>query len=140
TINQTRPILVSFAVPQGELPALRRALDAKAGAEIVVPGGRRLAVPGKIAFIDNQVDKQTGAITVKVISENADEVLWPGLSVEVGLTVEVRQRMLSAPASAVLPAQQGMIAWVISADNKVAPRVVTVERIVGQTVFVSSGL
>ena len=48
--------------------------------------------------------------------------------------------MLSVPASAVLPAQQGMIAWVIGADNKVAPRVVTVDRIVGQTAFLSDGV
>jgi multidrug efflux pump subunit AcrA (membrane-fusion protein) len=33
-----------------------------------------------------------------------------------------------------------MIAWVIGPDSKVAPRVVTVDRIVGQTVFLSSGL
>ena len=131
TINQTRPILVSFAIPQGELPAVRRALATKAPAQIAMPGAARIVVPATIAFIDNQVDKQTGAITVKVVAENADEVLWPGQAVEVALTVEVKQRMLSAPASAVLPAQQGMITWVIGPDNKVAPRVVTVERIVG---------
>ena len=33
-----------------------------------------------------------------------------------------------------------MIAWVIGADNKVTPRVVTVERIVGQTAFLSGGV
>jgi multidrug efflux system membrane fusion protein len=140
TINQTRPILVAFAVPQRELPAVRRALAAKATAEVVVPGSQRMAVPAAISFIDNQVDRQTGAIAVKVAAENADEALWPGQAVEVALTVEVKRRMLSAPAGAVMPAQQGMIAWVIGADNKVAPRVVTVERIVGQTVFLSSGV
>jgi multidrug efflux system membrane fusion protein len=140
TINQTRPILVSFALPQRELPAVRRALAAKASAEVAVPGAQRAVVPARIAFIDNQVDKQTGAIAVKVEAQNAEEILWPGQAVEVALTVEVRPRMLSAPASAVLPAQQGMITWVIGPDNKVAPRVVTVERIVGQTVFLSSGV
>jgi multidrug efflux system membrane fusion protein len=75
-----------------------------------------------------------------LISDNADELLWPGLSVEVALTVEVKSRMLAAPASAVLPAQQGMITWVIGPDNTVAPRVVTVDRIVGQTVFLSNGI
>ena len=140
TINQTRPILVAFSVPQRELPAVRRALAAKATAEVVVPGSQRMAVPATIAFIDNQVDKLTGAIAVKVAAENADEVLWPGQAVDVALTVEVKPRMLSAPASAVMPAQQGMIAWVIGPDNKVAPRVVTVERIVGQTVFLSGGV
>jgi membrane fusion protein, multidrug efflux system len=140
TINQTRPILVTFALPQRELPAIRRALAAKAKAEVIVPGSQRMPVPATISFIDNQVDKQTGAIAVKVLAENADEVLWPGQAVEVALTVEIKKSMLSAPASAVMPAQQGMITWVIGSDNKVTPRVVTVERIVGQTVFISSGV
>ena len=48
--------------------------------------------------------------------------------------------MLSVPAAAVLPAQQGMIAWVIGPDNKVAPRIVTVERIVGQTAYLRDGV
>src|SRR5262245_31047766 len=140
TINQTRPILVTFSLPQRELPAVRRALAAKAAAEVVVPGSQRMAVPATISFIDNQVDKQTGAIAVKVTAQNAEEVLWPGQAVEVALTVEVKPRMLSAPANAVQPAQQGMITWIIGPDNKVTPRVVTVERIVGQTVFLSSGV
>jgi membrane fusion protein, multidrug efflux system len=139
TINQTRPILVAFSLPQGELPALRRALTNKAQATIKIPGGREPA-RGTIAFIDNQVDKQTGSIVVKVVAENDDEMLWPGQSVDVGLTVEVKPRMLAVPASAVLPAQQGMITWVIDGANKVTPRVVTVDRIVDQTVFLSSGV
>jgi membrane fusion protein, multidrug efflux system len=140
TINQTRPILVTFSLPQRELPAVRRALAAKAAAEVVVPGSLPTVVPATIAFIDNQVDKQTGAIALKVQAENAEEVLWPGQAVEVRLTVEVKQKMLSAPVTAVLPAQQGMITWVIGPDNKVMPKVVTVERIVGPTVFLSSGV
>jgi multidrug efflux system membrane fusion protein len=140
TINQTRPIQVTFALPQRELAAVRRALAANASAQVTLPGPQRAVVPATIAFIDNQVDKQTGAITIKVMAENAEELLWPGQAVEVALTVEVKRRVPSAPASAVLPAQQGMITWVIGPDNKVAPRVVTVERIVGQTVFLSSGV
>jgi multidrug efflux system membrane fusion protein len=141
TINQTKPITVSFAVPQGELGALRRALTNKARAEIAVPGGARKArVQGTIAFVDNQVDRTTGTVMAKVVAENADEILWPGQSVEVALTVEVKPRTLSVPASAVLPAQQGMIAWVIGADNKVASRVVRIERIVNQLAYLSAGL
>jgi multidrug efflux system membrane fusion protein len=140
TINQTRPILVTFSLPQRDLPAVRRALAARASAEVVVPGAQRTMVPATVAFVDNQVDRQTGAIALKVEAENAEEVLWPGQAVEVRLTVEVRPRVLSAPATAVLPAQQGMITWVIGPDSKVAPKVVTVERIVGQTVFLSGGV
>jgi multidrug efflux system membrane fusion protein len=140
TINQTKPIAVSFAVPQSELGALRRALGAKASAEIRVPGDRPTVVSGTLAFVDNQVDRQTGTIMAKVIAENADEVLWPGQSVEVALTVEIKPHTVSVPASAVQPAQQGMIVWLIAPDNRVMPRTVTVERIVGQTAFLSGGL
>ena len=48
--------------------------------------------------------------------------------------------MLAVPAAAVLPAQQGMIAWVIGPDNKVDAAHVTVERIVGQTAYLSGGV
>ena len=142
TINQTKPILVTFAVPQGELAALKRALNAKSTADVTIPGGgtKPIVVQGIIGFVDNQVDRQTGTVTAKVVAENADETLWPGLSVEVALTVEVKPRMLSVPAAAVLPAQQGMITWVIGPDGKVAPRVVTVERIIGQTAYLASGV
>ncbi len=141
TINQTKPIWVTFALPQSELGALRRALVSKALADITIPGGAKpTVVQGTIGFVDNQVDKTTGTITARVIAENADEVLWPGLSAEVALTVEMKRGMLSVPATAVLPAQQGMITWVIGPDNKVAPRTVKVERIVGQTAYLSDGV
>jgi len=140
-INQTKPIWVTFAVPQGELGALRRALTSKSLADITVRGtDKPTVVQGTIGFVDNQVDKTTGTVTARVIAENADEVLWPGLSTQVALTVELKPGMLAVPAPAVQPAQQGMIAWVIGADNKVAPRTVVVERVVGQTAYVSSGL
>jgi multidrug efflux system membrane fusion protein len=97
-------------------------------------------VVGDLTFVDNQGDKSTGTVTAKVTSKNDQEWLWPGLAVEVQLTVEIKPKVPAVPASAVLPAQQGMIAWVIGADNKVSPREVAVERIVGQTAFVGDGL
>jgi multidrug efflux system membrane fusion protein len=141
TINQTQPINVGFAVPQSELGALKRALANKAPADVIVADGAEPnVVRATIGFVDNQVDRSTGTVTAKVVAENADETLWPGQSVEVALTVEVRARMLSVPAAAVLPAQQGMIVWVIGPDNKVMPRVVTVARIVGQVAYLRSGV
>lgn len=140
TLNQVKPIAVAFAMPQTDLMALRDALKRGAKADVLVLGSKPARVIGDLTFVDNQVDKTTGTVTAKVIAKNDEEVLWPGLAVQVDLTVETKPGMPSAPASAVLPAQDGMIAWVVGADNKVAPRSVTLERIVGQTAFVSSGL
>ncbi len=140
TLNQVRPIVVAFAMPQTDLTVLREALKRGAKAEVLVPGSKPLRVVGDLTFVDNQVDKSTGTVMAKVTSKNEDEALWPGLAVEVILTVEVKPNMPSVPASAILPAQQGMIAWVIGADNKVSPRPVKLERIVGQTAFLGDGL
>ena len=58
TINQTKPIWVTFAVPQGELGALRRALASESLADISVRGSSKpTVVQGTIGFVDNQVDK-----------------------------------------------------------------------------------
>ena len=140
TINQTRPITVSFSVPQTELGALKRALAAKSTAEVTVTGSRPARLTGRIGMVDNQVDKTTGTVQAKVTVENADETLWPGQAVELALTVETKPKVVSVPASAVLPAQQGMLVWVIGTDNKVSPRSVTIDRIVGQTAFLQDGL
>ena len=139
-INQTQPVNVVFALPQTDLVALRRALDAKAGATIRIPGGSPVTRQGNLDFLDNQVDRQTGTVTAKVVAANADELLWPGLAVEVQLEVERVAETASVPVSAVLPAQQGMIVWIIGADGKVSPRTVTLARIVGQTAFLADGV
>ena len=140
TINQTQPVSVAFAVPQSEIAALRRALAAKSTAEVTLPGQKPETREGRIDFIENQVDKQTGTLTAKIEVANADELLWPGQAVEVSLKVEVRRDMLAVPASAVLPAQQGMIVWVIGQDGRVAPRTVILDRQVDQTAFLASGV
>lgn len=140
TINQTRPIAVTFAVPQAEIATLRRALASGAKAEVAVPGSRGVRLEGTMAMIDNQIDKQTGTLTGKVLVENADETLWPGQAVELSLIVEVRKGVVSVPASAVLPSQRGMMVWVVGAENRVSIREVTVDRINGQTAFLAQGL
>src|SRR5262249_52368622 len=122
TINQTQPINVGFAVPQTELGALRRALASKATADVIVADGpQATVVRARIGFVDNQVDRTTGTVMAKVVADNGEEVLWPGQSVEVALTVEVRARMLSVPAGAGGPGPAGMIAWGIGAGQKGAP-------------------
>jgi RND family efflux transporter MFP subunit len=140
TINQTKPISVVFSVPQSELPALKRALDNKAPAEVTASGSRVTKLTGTIAMIDNQVDRTTGTVMAKVIVENAEELLWPGLVVDVALTVETKPRMVAVPASSVLPAQGGMIAWVIGEDRSAEIRRVTLDRIIGQTAYLGEGL
>jgi multidrug efflux system membrane fusion protein len=140
TINQTRPIAVAFALPQVTLLQLKAAMESKAEAKISVPGPRPTTATGVLSFVDNQIDRTTGTVIGKVTVANENEVLWPGLAVNVDLTVETRRGVVSVPASAVNPAQQGMIVWVVGPDSRVSVRQVVQERVIGQTAFLSSGL
>jgi multidrug efflux system membrane fusion protein len=140
TINQTKPISVAFALPQSTLRQLKDALARKAEATVGVKGAKPVSVKGVLSFVDNQIDRTTGTVTGKVTVENMDEVLWPGLAVVVDVTVETRKGLVAVPASAVLPAQQGMIVWVIGADRKVSVRPVVQERVISQTSYLSKGL
>ena len=139
-INQITPIAVAFALPQKSLIALRAALAKGAEADVTIPGPNPVVRTGKLDFLDNQVDKQTGTLTAKLQVPNVDEALWPGLAVEVALKVEVRKNVLTVPTSAVLPAQQGMIVWVVGADGRAQPRTVELDRVIGQTAYLVSGV
>ena len=140
TINQTKPIAVAFALPQATLQQLKTAMATKSEARVTVPGAKPIIASGVLSFVDNQIDKATGTVTGKVIVVNDSESLWPGQAVTVDLTVETRRNIVAVPASAVLPAQQGMIVWVLGADNKVTVRPVVQERVIDQRAFLSSGL
>ena len=71
---------------------------------------------------------------------NKDEKLWPGQAVDVALKVETIKNKLAVPASAVLPSQQGMMVWVVNGENRSEPRTVTLDRIVGQTAYLTDGV
>lgn len=140
TINQTKPILVAFAVPQNALQQLKSAMASKAEARVAVQGPKPVTVSGVLNFVDNQIDRSTGTVTGKLLIQNETEALWPGLAVTVQLTVETKKDVVTVPASAVLPAQQGMIVWVLGPDNKVSVRPVVQDRVINQTAYVTSGL
>lgn len=140
TINQTKPIAVAFALPQPALHQLKSAMNAKAEARVTVPGPKPLTATGALSFVDNQIDKSTGTVTGKLTVANETETLWPGQAVSVDLTVETRKNIVSVPASAVMPAQQGMIVWVIGSDSRVSVRPVTQDRVIGQTAYITAGL
>ena len=73
TINQTAPVYVSFALPQGSLAELRASLaNESANIEAIVPGDPRHAI-GQVTMIENSVDPTTGTVLVRATMPNTDE-------------------------------------------------------------------
>src|SRR5690349_20984993 len=78
-INQVRPIYVNFAVPEQNLPEVRKYQAQSPLAVGVVPTDPSMPRPtGRLIFIDNAVDPSTGTIRLRAQFDNDDAVLWPG--------------------------------------------------------------
>ncbi len=139
-INQLSPITVAFAVPEQHLPALAAArATGPLKVEADLRGGGPLA-SGTLEFIDNTVDPATGTLQCKAFFPNDDRKLWPGLFVDVTLTLGERPDSVVVPASAVQAGQQGSYVYVVGPDNKAEARVVTVAFEAGAETVIATGL
>ena len=141
TINQIMPMSVSFAVPEARLSELKRYL---AGGALTVkatpPNDQGPAAVGKIAFVDNAVDEQTGTIRVKGTFPNTDRRLWPGQFVNVVVTLTTDPKAIVVPSVAVQNGQQGTYVFVVKPDQTVEMRTVTVQRVAATETVLATGV
>jgi membrane fusion protein, multidrug efflux system len=137
TVNQLSPIYVSFALPERYIPDLRSAGE-KATVDVFLPN--EVSVEGgRISFIENTVDPQTGTIMVRASFENKDERLWPGSLGSVRVTLRVDPNVVVVPTEAVQNGQRGPYVFVI--ENGVAKvRQVAVSRTLSGESVIASGL
>ena len=139
TVNETRPILVRFAVPAPNLPLLRRYQSQ--GLEVqAVATNDSTVLKGKLTFVDNAVDTTTGTIMLKGQFDNAAGTLWPGQFVTATVVLYEQKDAVVVPAAAVVEAENGNYVYVVGPDGKAETQPVTVGRAVGEDVIVDQGL
>ncbi len=122
-INQIEPIFVSFSVAEKHLDAIKKA---QAGGAVPVlaamPGDNEPIEQGDLAFIDNQVDSLTGMIRLKATFANKAHRLWPGLFVDVSMTIATLKDSVVIPTEAVQVGQAGQFVYVLKPDQTVEMR------------------
>jgi membrane fusion protein, multidrug efflux system len=127
TIVKLQPISVVFTAPEENIGQINKALAA--GTVLVIAtssDGTKVIAQGHLALVDNQVDQASGTIHMKATFQNADNALWPGLSVATRLLVDTRKNALVAPTDAIQHGPNGLYVFVVGKDNKVAARDVKV--------------
>lgn len=138
TINQIKPVYVTFAVPQRALPDVKAAMEAgHAEVQANVQGQMEPSV-GKLALIENTVDATTGMAPVRAIMNNSDEALWPGSLVTTVVTVR-QDLAVAVPSVAVQTGQGGTYVFVVK-DGAAKPQPVTVARTAGSDSVIEKGL
>jgi membrane fusion protein, multidrug efflux system len=131
-INQVKPIYVSFAVPEQQLPAIRKYMALNAlPVEATATGAEQPLARGSLVFVDNAVDPATGTIRLRASFDNANLALWPGQFVNVQLQLYDQANAILVPAGAVQTGPNGQYLYVVKSDSSVELRSVSVERAEG---------
>ena len=126
TITQLDPIAVAFSLPQrnlGQALATLRGGGGKVTATFPEAGG---SASGKLLFVDNTVDADSGTVRVKAEFANKDERLWPGAFVNIRLAVQTLKGASVIPQAAIIQSPRGKMVYVVDAADKASPRPVEV--------------
>ncbi len=141
-VQQIDQVYVDVRQPASQLQALRRgAVDGELPVTIIGAAGTPLPERGRLLFSGVNVDARTGDVILRILVDNPERQLLPGMY--------VRARVpRGAPASALLLPQQAVLrsaggqayAWVIAADGKAVIRTLEVDGSVNRQWLVRHGL
>lgn len=140
-INQLAPIFVTFSLPQQHLAQLR-ASSSEGKVDVIAYPDDGVEAPaiGELAFIDNQVDRDTGMLRLKAAFENKDHRLWPGSFVRVTLTTQTLRNTVVVPTSAVQVGQSSSYVYVVNAGDAVEMKAVSVGPTIAGRTVITNGL
>jgi membrane fusion protein, multidrug efflux system len=140
-INQVNPIYVQFSVPEQYLPEIRKRMaEGSLVVHAAAPGGQPLQKKGRLTFLDNAIQSDSGTIDLKAVFDNANEDFWPGQFVNVVLVLGTRKNAVIVPGSAIQVGQAGPYVFVVKDDMTVAQRNVTVGAQTDDHTVIEAGL
>ncbi|MDQ6612433.1 MAG: efflux RND transporter periplasmic adaptor subunit, partial [Gemmatimonadota bacterium] len=144
TINEVRPVLVKFSIPERDFAEMRKRAGTAAPLEVGIRPGASSdsarVIPSKLAFVDNSINQSTGTVILKSRAPNTDGALWPGQFVQVGLELSVDSNTVTVPSQAVVTSQTGTFVFVVDEASKAQRRPVKVGRTSGLLVVIAEGL
>lgn len=142
TIVQTNPMYVNFSVSESDLLRITKQVGA---GQLAVPGkkssngslgfsvsvkladGSLFPRTGKLNFTGEKVNPTTGSFDARAEIPNPDGSLRPGQFVRVVLGGASRPNSISVPQRAVIDSPMGKMVFVVTPDDKLAPRPVELD-------------
>jgi membrane fusion protein, multidrug efflux system len=150
TVSTLDPIYVDVDQSSAELLALKRAVRAgnvnsggtlTAEVSLKLDDGSTYPLKGKLQFTDVTVDPATGAVQLRALFPNPDNILLPGLYVRATINQGVDPHGILAPQSAIGHDQKGQpTALVVDEKNFARLRVLKTGRAIGTDWQVLEGL
>lgn len=142
TLNRIAPVYAKFSVPEKHLSDVKQYQAAGHLQVKVTPSSdfRGEVRTGKLVFIDNSVDVNTGMIQLKAEFPNADRFLWPGQFVNVALQLTLQRDRIVVPLRSVQAGEKGSFVLVVKPDMTAEMRPVVVDRSVAEESVIAKGL
>ena len=138
---QLSPIYITFNPGETELAEIQQAFaNGTVETEVIIPGSDEKPRQGKLTFIDNAVERNTGTIAARATIDNLDLSLLPGQYVRIRLHIRELPNALMVPQTALGSSQFGKYVYVVGKDNLVEQRVVALGPTDGELVTLTSGI
>ena len=142
-IVQSEELYVNFNPSSKDVFLLNQYKSEKYPDVIVLPEGIEnidLGIKGKVDFIDNVTDVDTGTVSMRAIIKNNKELLFPGTFVNIKLFITDKIPFIAVPPSTLSQNQLGFFVYTVDSENKVQKTVVTVEYSNKDLAIITSGL
>lgn len=150
TIQQLDPVYVDVPQSTADLLRLERRLaDGRLTrdgnnqniVQLLLEDGTKYPTAGTLQFRDVSVDPTTATVILRMVFPNPNGVLLPGMFVRAAVKEGVNERALLLPQQAVVRDPKGNpMAMIVNAAGIVEPRMLTLDRTVGNQWLVTAGL
>jgi membrane fusion protein (multidrug efflux system) len=149
-IQKLDPIYVDVIQASADLLSLQRRLasgrlksdsEAASRVKLLLEDGTPYPLEGSLEFHDVTVDPTTGSVTVRMVFPNPDHVLLPGMFVRAIVEEGIDEQAILAPQQGITRDVRGNpVALVVNDAEQVEQRALEVDRAIGDSWLVTSGL
>jgi membrane fusion protein, multidrug efflux system len=141
-ITQLQPISVLFTVPEDNVQAIAKRIQAGA----VLPAtaydrsGASKIADGTLQTFDSQIDQTTGTIKLRAQFSNETRALYPNQFVNIRLLLDTHKDVTTISTAGVQRGVPGTFVYLVNADSTVSVRPIQLGATEGDRVEVVSGL
>lgn len=149
-IQQLDPIYVDATQSSANMLDLKKSIAAgrikgetssQAKVKLLLENGNPYPLEGTLKFADVTVEPSTGSFILRMVFPNPKETLLPGMYVRPIVQEGTIGNAILAPQQGISRDPKGNpVALVAGPDDKVQPRIVTIDRAIGDKWLVSEGL
>ncbi|MEH6952089.1 MdtA/MuxA family multidrug efflux RND transporter periplasmic adaptor subunit [Nitrobacter sp. NHB1] len=141
-ITQLQPISVLFTLPEDNLQAISKRIQAGATlpATAYDRSGANKIADGVLQTFDSQIDPTTGTIKLRAQFPNDTRALYPNQFVNVRLLVDTHRDVTVMPTAGIQRGVPGTFVYLVNPDSTVSVRKVVLGVTDGERVEVRSGL